>query len=317
MFRSEYNIDQTRKKADTRLADWRLPLGHPARRWRTKRRLGNSFTGAQSDARENIYAATLRARSLIDSADPFPAIARLKIAIRQKRFGFSSARPRRVAFFKRDHLFRKSAIFHAARLLCEIPDDPIKIYDLSLCVPRTTHVRRRCLIYRCSAHLITRERRRPAGPRQYFMRNGSLTRRFIAQVYIFFINRRLDSAHGLSIKLRPVELLYEVLRAIDGDELLRLSSSRPIEFSLRPAHVAPGVVVNIPVAVKMWKTAVDVYRPPRLNGPGGHNGILGSVPPWVREDPRYRDLDTCKCRYSFNCPSPGLKFVRSRFELRS
>ncbi|XP_014479180.1 PREDICTED: collagen alpha-1(III) chain-like [Dinoponera quadriceps] len=49
-------------------------------------------------------------------------------------------------------------------------------------------------------------------------------------------------------------------------------------------------------------------RPPRLDGPGGHNGILGSVPSWIREDPRYRDFDTCKCRYSFNCPSPGLKF---------
>ncbi|XP_032666943.1 collagen alpha-2(IV) chain-like [Odontomachus brunneus] len=50
-----------------------------------------------------------------------------------------------------------------------------------------------------------------------------------------------------------------------------------------------------------------IGRPPRLDGPNGHNGIL---PPWIREDPRYRELDTCKCRYSFNCPSPGLKFGR-------
>lgn len=37
----------------------------------------------------------------------------------------------------------------------------------------------------------------------------------------------------------------------------------------------------------------------------------GFVPSWVKDDPRYREYDTCKCRYSFNCPSSGLKFVRN------
>ncbi|XP_011647622.1 uncharacterized protein LOC105433848 isoform X2 [Pogonomyrmex barbatus] len=50
-----------------------------------------------------------------------------------------------------------------------------------------------------------------------------------------------------------------------------------------------------------------IGRPPRFE-PNGPNGILNSVPPWIRDDPRYREFDTCKCRYSFNCPSPGLKF---------
>ncbi|XP_020277759.1 uncharacterized protein LOC109851765 [Pseudomyrmex gracilis] len=50
-----------------------------------------------------------------------------------------------------------------------------------------------------------------------------------------------------------------------------------------------------------------IGRPPRFEQ-NGHDGILNSVPPWIRDDPRYREFDTCKCRYSFNCPSPGLKF---------
>lgn len=37
----------------------------------------------------------------------------------------------------------------------------------------------------------------------------------------------------------------------------------------------------------------------------------GFVPSWVKDDPRYREYNTCKCRYSFNCPSSGLKFVRN------
>ncbi|CAD1477122.1 unnamed protein product [Heterotrigona itama] len=61
-----------------------------------------------------------------------------------------------------------------------------------------------------------------------------------------------------------------------------------------------------------------------LVGPGGPTGIIkrpayagsvdggdlgtGFVPPWVKDDPRYREYDTCRCRYSFNCPSSGLKF---------
>ncbi|KZC08024.1 hypothetical protein WN55_09087 [Dufourea novaeangliae] len=62
-----------------------------------------------------------------------------------------------------------------------------------------------------------------------------------------------------------------------------------------------------------------------LVGPGGPTGIVkrppynggvvdggslnsGIVPSWIRDDPRYREIDTCRCRYSFNCPSNGLKF---------
>ncbi|XP_072758280.1 uncharacterized protein [Anoplolepis gracilipes] len=51
-----------------------------------------------------------------------------------------------------------------------------------------------------------------------------------------------------------------------------------------------------------------IGRPPRVYDPQGPDGIPDSVPSWIRYDPRYREVDTCKCRYSFNCPSPGLKF---------
>lgn len=67
---------------------------------------------------------------------------------------------------------------------------------------------------------------------------------------------------------------------------------------------------------------VDVHRRPSqgvLVGPGGPTGIVNrpsgggsvrpiSVPSWVKDDLRYREHDTCLCRYSFNCPSTGLKF---------
>ncbi|XP_026674843.1 uncharacterized protein LOC108631618 isoform X2 [Ceratina calcarata] len=61
-----------------------------------------------------------------------------------------------------------------------------------------------------------------------------------------------------------------------------------------------------------------------LVGPGGPTGIIkrppytgnidegalhsGFVPSWVKDDPRYREYDVCRCRYSFNCPSAGVKF---------
>ncbi|KAF7417829.1 hypothetical protein HZH68_000482 [Vespula germanica] len=34
----------------------------------------------------------------------------------------------------------------------------------------------------------------------------------------------------------------------------------------------------------------------------------GHVPFQYPKGTRYREYDTCKCRYSFNCPSVGLKF---------
>nr|KAF7438153.1 hypothetical protein H0235_000544 [Vespula pensylvanica] len=64
-----------------------------------------------------------------------------------------------------------------------------------------------------------------------------------------------------------------------------------------------------------------------LVGPGGPTGIIGRphppsgsiidyddnldsghVPFQYPKGTRYREYDTCKCRYSFNCPSVGLKF---------
>ncbi|XP_015600294.1 uncharacterized protein LOC107270110 isoform X2 [Cephus cinctus] len=33
---------------------------------------------------------------------------------------------------------------------------------------------------------------------------------------------------------------------------------------------------------------------------------VGSVPSWIKQDHRYREYDSCKCSYGFNCP--GLKF---------
>ncbi|XP_066584446.1 uncharacterized protein [Prorops nasuta] len=32
-----------------------------------------------------------------------------------------------------------------------------------------------------------------------------------------------------------------------------------------------------------------------------------SVPPWIRDDDRYRNYDTCRCRIPSNCPPAGLK----------
>ncbi|XP_033329524.2 uncharacterized protein LOC117222118 [Megalopta genalis] len=78
-------------------------------------------------------------------------------------------------------------------------------------------------------------------------------------------------------------------------------NSRPIVPASYPSNngvlVGPGGPTGI------------VKRPPYNNG-GINSGSVdsGLVPPWIRNDPRYRDLDVCRCRYSFNCPSTGLKF---------
>ncbi|XP_043517657.1 uncharacterized protein LOC122532705 [Frieseomelitta varia] len=51
-----------------------------------------------------------------------------------------------------------------------------------------------------------------------------------------------------------------------------------------------------------------IKRPPYAGSVDGGDLGTGFVPPWVKDDPRYREYDTCRCRYSFNCPSAGLKF---------
>lgn len=39
------------------------------------------------------------------------------------------------------------------------------------------------------------------------------------------------------------------------------------------------------------------------------------LPSSIKDDPRYQEYDVCRCRYSFNCPSFGLKFVSGLREL--
>jgi hypothetical protein len=46
--------------------------------------------------------------------------------------------------------------------------------------------------------------------------------------------------------------------------------------------------------------------------PGGPGILTGPVPSWEQRPGdlfAYRDYEHCKCAYSFNCASPGLKFV--------
>ncbi|XP_031838324.1 uncharacterized protein LOC116429471 [Nomia melanderi] len=77
-------------------------------------------------------------------------------------------------------------------------------------------------------------------------------------------------------------------------------NSRPIVPASYPGNngvlVGPGGPTGI------------VKRPPYYGGVDDGSLEAGYVPPWIKNDPRYRDLDVCRCRYSFNCPSNGLKF---------
>ncbi|KAG7197189.1 hypothetical protein KM043_007267 [Ampulex compressa] len=80
--------------------------------------------------------------------------------------------------------------------------------------------------------------------------------------------------------------------------------SRPISAAYqgnKEVLVGPGGPAGTPS--KPW---------PHQPGHGGNfeGGISNSgfVPSWLREDPRYREYDTCRCRYSFNCPANALKF---------
>ncbi|XP_012220898.1 uncharacterized protein [Linepithema humile] len=98
----------------------------------------------------------------------------------------------------------------------------------------------------------------------------------------------------------------EHLGGLNGAQLgFRPQNSGPYGPNSRP--IIPGYPGNNGVLVGPGGPTGIIGRPPRFEL-HGTDGILDSVPPWIRNDPRYREFDTCKCRYSFNCPSPGLKF---------
>ncbi|EFN76117.1 uncharacterized protein LOC105190779 [Harpegnathos saltator] len=110
-------------------------------------------------------------------------------------------------------------------------------------------------------------------------------------------------------KAGVAEARYQVYEPdFDGVDEAGFRPQNPGPYGPNSRPLVPSYPGNNGVLVGPGGPTGIVGRPPRLNGPNGHDGILDSVPPWIRGDPRYRDLDTCKCRYSFNCPSPGLKF---------
>ncbi|CAK9800978.1 hypothetical protein ANTQUA_LOCUS2650 [Anthophora quadrimaculata] len=102
------------------------------------------------------------------------------------------------------------------------------------------------------------------------------------------------------------------------NENLEDFDERPL-IGFRPQNAGPYGPNSRPIVPASYPGNKGV-----LVGPGGPTGIIkrppytgsidnggldsGFVPPWIREDPRYREYDTCRCRYSFNCPSTGLKF---------
>ncbi|XP_012341445.1 uncharacterized protein LOC105735318 [Apis florea] len=97
-----------------------------------------------------------------------------------------------------------------------------------------------------------------------------------------------------------------------------LGNERPL-IGFKPQNVGPYGPNSRPIVPASYPGNKEV-----LVGPGGPTGIIkrpsytgniddgaletGFVPSWVKDDPRYREYDTCRCRYSFNCPSVGLKF---------
>ncbi|XP_018316116.1 uncharacterized protein [Mycetomoellerius zeteki] len=114
------------------------------------------------------------------------------------------------------------------------------------------------------------------------------------------INRDIDARYQI----------YEPSEYLDGfDNGLQLGfrpqNTGPYGPNSRP--LVPAYQGNNGVLVGPGGPTGIIGRPARFE-PNGPDGILDSVPPWIRDDPRYREFDTCKCRYSFNCPSPGLKF---------
>ncbi|XP_029679807.1 uncharacterized protein LOC115245569 [Formica exsecta] len=113
---------------------------------------------------------------------------------------------------------------------------------------------------------------------------------------------------------RAAEARYQVY---EPSENLEGFNNNGVNLGFRPQNPGPygpngGPLIpayqgNNGVLVGPGGPTGIIGRPPRYN-PHRPDGILDSVPPWIRDDPRYREFDTCKCRYSFNCPSPGLKF---------
>ncbi|XP_076681996.1 uncharacterized protein LOC143376056 isoform X1 [Andrena cerasifolii] len=105
------------------------------------------------------------------------------------------------------------------------------------------------------------------------------------------------------------------------NENLEDFDERPLP-GYRPQNVGPYGPNSRPIVPASYPG--NKGTPPVLVGPGGPTGVIkrppynggiddgplnsGLVPSWVRDDPRYREYDVCRCRYSFNCPSTGLKF---------
>ncbi|KAL0126737.1 hypothetical protein PUN28_005240 [Cardiocondyla obscurior] len=99
----------------------------------------------------------------------------------------------------------------------------------------------------------------------------------------------------------------EHLNSFDNGIQLGFRPQRPGPYGPNGRPLVPSYHGNNGILVGPGGPTGIVDRPSRIEL-NGHDGGFGSVPPWIREDPRYRDFDTCKCRYSFNCPSPSLKF---------
>ncbi|XP_054013983.1 uncharacterized protein LOC128895428 [Hylaeus anthracinus] len=103
-----------------------------------------------------------------------------------------------------------------------------------------------------------------------------------------------------------------------NENLEDLDIGRPFT-GFRPQNGGPYGPNSRPIVPASYPGNKEV-----LVGPGGPTGIVkrppynggiddgypdaGYVPPWIKDDPRYREYDTCRCRYSFNCPTNGLKF---------
>ncbi|XP_076249184.1 uncharacterized protein LOC143188674 [Calliopsis andreniformis] len=110
-------------------------------------------------------------------------------------------------------------------------------------------------------------------------------------------------------------------RYLVNENLDDFDNNRPLT-GFRPQNAGPYGPNSRPIVPASYPG--NKGTPPVLVGPGGPTGIVkrppyaenidngyldsGFVPSWVRDDPRYREYDTCRCRYSFNCPSTGLKF---------
>ncbi|XP_011698752.1 PREDICTED: uncharacterized protein LOC105456428 [Wasmannia auropunctata] len=101
--------------------------------------------------------------------------------------------------------------------------------------------------------------------------------------------------------------VHEPSEHFDNGIQLGFRPQNPGPYGPNGRPIVPAYQGNNGVLVGPGGPTGIIGRPPRFE-PNGHDGILDSIPPWVRDDPRYREFDTCKCRYSFNCPSPGLKF---------